>query len=182
MPGILPVLLLGLGSSALPADDEAARLAAGRAAIAPFQAALQAALQSGLARGPLAALEVCQVEAPAIARDTAVPAPAGTRVEVGRTSHRLRNPANAPRDWVRPLLGIYTQSTGTAPRVVELGPGHWGYVEPISVQPLCLGCHGSALAEPVASRLRDLYPQDAATGFSVGEFRGLFWAEFTESP
>jgi len=184
MRGILTVVLLGLGAPALVAanDDEATRLAAGRAAIAPFQAALQAALKSGLAGGPVAALDVCHVEAPAIARDLAGPAAAGTRVAVGRTSHRLRNPANTPRDWVRPLLDDYVRSAANGPRTVQLGPGRWGYVEPIIMQSACLGCHGSPLEESVADRLRVLYPQDAATGFAVGDFRGLFWAEFTENP
>jgi hypothetical protein len=60
---------------------------------------------------------------------------------------------------------------------VDLGGGRVGYVEPIEVQPLCLACHGEALAEPVRARLEALYPHDRAVGFRAGDFRGLFWAE-----
>jgi hypothetical protein len=101
-------------------------------------------------------------------------------VEVGRTSHRLRNPANAPRPWMEPLLAAYRAAPERAPRAVAIGAGRVGYVEPITVKPMCLACHGSELAPGVRARLAELYPEDRATGFAVGDFRGLFWAEFPE--
>ena len=91
---------------------------------------------------------------------------------------RLRNPANAPREWVAPLLDAYVAGEVDAPRAVALRDGRVGYVEPIHTQALCLTCHGAALAEPVAERIAKLYPEDEATGFSEGDLRGLFWAEF----
>lgn len=164
--------------------DTADRLEAGRQALVPFQAGLQAALKEGLASGPVEAVDACRIRAPAIARDAARSASAGAgpgapAVELGRTSHKLRNPANAPREWVRPLLAAYlAEPAGQAPRAVDLGNGRWGYVQPIFVQPLCLTCHGSTIAEPLRARISALYPDDRAVGFSDGDFRGLFWAEF----
>lgn len=159
--------------------DPAGRLERGRQALAPFQAGLQAALQEGLAKGPLEAIDTCRVQAPAIARAASTNAgPDVEAVEVGRTSHRLRNPSNAPRDWVRPLLDGYLAEPGNrAPRAVDLGSGRWGYVQPILVQPQCLTCHGSAIAGPLSARIAVLYPKDRAVGFRDGDFRGLFWAE-----
>ncbi len=61
---------------------------------------------------------------------------------------------------------------------MPIGDGRVGYVEPITVQPLCLGCHGSTLAPGIADELNELYPDDRATGFAAGDFRGLFWVEF----
>lgn len=177
-------LLHGAPSLADGTDTEG-RLEAGRQALAPFQAGLQAALKEGLAKGPVEAVDACRLRAPAIARDAARDASAGAgpdaaAVELGRTSHKLRNPANAPREWVRPLLAGYLAQPGDrAPRAVDLGNGSWGYVQPIFVQPLCLTCHGGSIAEPLRSRISNLYPDDRAVGFSDGEFRGLFWAEFT---
>lgn len=164
-----------------PAD----RLEAGRRALAPLQAGLQSALQEGLAKGPAEAVDACRIQAPAIALDAARAAAAGgvpdvAAVELGRTSHKLRNPANAPREWVRPLLATYLAQPGErAPRAVDLGDGRWGYVQPIFVQPLCLTCHGNSIAGPLKARISALYPEDRAVGFSDGEFRGLFWAEFS---
>ena len=62
--------------------------------------------------------------------------------------------------------------------MVALGAGRIGYAEPIFMKPLCVTCHGEALAAPVRERIAELYPEDRATGFRVGDFRGLFWAEF----
>ena len=52
-----------------------------------------------------------------------------------------------------------------------------GYVEPIRIQPLCLTCHGEALAPAVGARIRALYPEDAAAGFALGDLRGVWWVE-----
>jgi hypothetical protein len=60
---------------------------------------------------------------------------------------------------------------------VALGGGRHGYVEPIVMQPLCVTCHGEEIAEPLRQRIAELYPEDRATGFRVGELRGLFWVE-----
>jgi hypothetical protein len=64
------------------------------------------------------------------------------------------------------------------PRVLDLPGGRTGYVEPIVTQPQCLICHGSELAPPVAVALEAHYPEDQATGFAVGDLRGVFWVSF----
>ncbi|MDY6943534.1 MAG: DUF3365 domain-containing protein [Pseudomonadota bacterium] len=148
----------------------------GESTLAPFKKRLMGALIKGLEDGPEAAVEVCQLVAPEIAAELST---AG--VELGRTSHKLRNPRNAPQAWVQPLLDDYVATPGkTEPEVVRLDSGAVGYVEPIFVQPMCLACHGRALSPGVAARIDGHYPQDQARGFEVGDFRGLFWVEFTE--
>lgn len=140
----------------------------------PFKRDLQAALQQGLAQGPAAAIDACRIQAPRIAAGLSR---AGVRL--GRSSHRLRNPANEPPSWVVPLLDGYKDEPGDrAPRLVAAGPDRTGYAEPIYIQPKCLLCHGSELAPPVAVKLEVLYPEDRATGFQAGDFRGVFWVEF----
>lgn len=158
--------------------DEAAWIARGAATVAPFKARLQAALLAAMPAGAEPAIDTCRVEAPAIAAALSAGG-RGAGVAVGRSSHRLRNPANAPRDWVAPLLAGFVAQPGSAtPRAVNLPSGGIGYVEPIVTQPLCLACHGEALAPAVRARLADLYPDDRATGFRTGDLRGLFWVEF----
>jgi len=79
---------------------------------------------------------------------------------------------------MEPLLAMYVANPeDDEPRVAPLSGGRMGYVAPIYVQPMCLACHGSDLAGPVAARIRELYPEDRATGFAMGDFRGMFWAE-----
>jgi hypothetical protein len=158
----------------LSTADEAAWIARGGATVQPFKARLQQALLAGLAAGPDQAVDACRVEAPAIAA-----ASGGPGVTVGRSSHRLRNPANAPRPWVRPLLDEFVAAPDrAAPRAIALPGGGVGYVEPITTQPLCVTCHGNAIPPGVQARLAALYPGDEATGFTAGDFRGLFWIEF----
>jgi len=148
-------------------------VAAGQAALAPFKSALREALSQGLSKGgPERAVEVCAHIAPELLE-------AGQRpgVKVGRTSDRLRNPVNAAPAWVSPLLESYGAAKGGEPRVVAVDLERLGYVEPIMVQPMCLACHGKAVAPNVAATLKSRYPGDRAIGYEAGDFRGLMWVE-----
>lgn len=146
----------------------------GAALLAPFKATLKGALMEGMQDGPAAAIEVCSEDAPAIAASLSVDG-----VRMGRSSHKLRNPDNAPQDWLVPIIDAYASGQAELePVVLTLEDGRTGYVEPIRIQALCLTCHGTALSPAVAERIASLYPDDAATGFGEGDFRGVFWVEF----
>lgn len=141
-------------------------------ALAPLKRDLMTTLKAALADGPVPAVEGCRLAAPGIAEQAST-----ETIRVGRTSDRLRNPDNAPADWMRPLLAEYGQAPpepGSA-TVVALDDGSIGYVEPIYVKPLCTTCHGKAIDPALLDHIRDRYPEDAATGYEVGDFRGLFW-------
>jgi len=141
-----------------------------QAALQPFKKDLKGALLEGLEDGPQSAILVCKTAAPAIAaRRTA------EGVEMGRTSHKLRNPDNAPADWLKSLLTAYTSGAQDPHLVVVLDDGRVGYVEPIYVQKPCLMCHGETISPNLAGQLAAEYPDDRATGFREGDFRGLFW-------
>ncbi|MFM8269556.1 MAG: DUF3365 domain-containing protein [Pseudomonadota bacterium] len=49
------------------------------------------------------------------------------------------------------------------------------------VEAVCLNCHGTHLNPEVKKEISSLYPSDQATGFQVGDFRGLIWLE-SQSP
>ena len=142
--------------------------------LGPFKSELMQALSSGMQEGPAAAIEVCSEVAPGIASSLSVDG-----VRMGRSSHKLRNPANVPPEWLEPLIAAYASGTGEMqPQTVALGDGRSGYAEPIRVQPLCLTCHGTELDPGIAAQIAENYPADEATGFSEGDFRGVFWVEF----
>ncbi|MEE4174221.1 MAG: DUF3365 domain-containing protein [Xanthomonadales bacterium] len=146
----------------------------GQAILAPFKQQLMGALMAGMAQGPDQAIDVCRLQAPAIAADLS-----DERISVGRTSHRLRNPENAGPAWATAQLQAYLeQGRDWQPQVVQLDDGRTGYVEPIVTQPLCLVCHGSELAPAVQDALETHYPEDRATGFATGDLRGVFWVSF----
>ncbi len=159
---------MGASRQVDPKEERGAEL------LAPFKRELKNALLEGMAAGPAAAIDACKLEAPAIvarlSTDGAI---------VGRSSHRLRNPANAGPEWVSPVIAAYlADKDGWQPRVIELDSGRTGYIEPIVLQPLCATCHGTDLKPEIAERLAELYPEDLGTGFEVGDLRGVFWVEF----
>ncbi len=156
------------------ASTEETGAARGAELLAPLKKNLKLALMTGMQKGPVNAISVCKDQAPAIADSLAVDG-----VQIGRTSHRLRNPANSAPEWVDPVLRAYLEEeSDRAPRVVSLANNREGYVEPITIKPLCLACHGETLAPDVAAQIKSMYPQDEATGFKVDELRGVYWVEY----
>ena len=147
--------------------------AEGAALLGPFKQALKTALVSGMESGPVAAISVCSIEAPEISSGLSVDG-----VTMGRSSHKLRNRENSAPDWAVPILEAYASGEKEGPVAVEYSDNRFGYVEPIMIQPMCLICHGSQLNPDVASAISEQYPDDEATGFSNGDFRGVFWVEF----
>ena len=166
-------LSLGCSGGSEPVSE--AEIERAKAYLQPFKKQLRLALKEGLRDGPNNAVWVCRDKAPGIAAGLT-----GDGIEIGRTSHRVRNPANAPKPWMEPLLAEYIdRGDDRAPRAVRLEDGSIGYVEPIYVQPLCLQCHGGDIPAPLESRIAELYPSDVATGFASGDFRGLFWVRLS---
>lgn len=163
------------------------RLESSRAIAAEFQQTLGGELKSALAEhGPVHAIEVCADVAPAIAREASAASGAG----VGRTALRVRNPDNAPDAGARAVLEDFRERVaGGAAMPVEHFEAHDDgsarYMRAIVMQPLCVTCHGEPLAGDVAEALAAHYPDDAATGFEVGELRGAFvidWPAGQDSP
>jgi hypothetical protein len=175
---MLRAMLILVVLTALPACDrskinESDYKEAGAAAVLPFKNSLKAALVAGLDEGPVNAVSVCRVEAPKLAENAS-----RARAKVGRTSQKLRNPANAPKPWMEPFLEQYEQDPESRePSVVVIDERTVGYVEPIFVQPLCVTCHGETLAPDLAAKIEELYPNDQATGYAAGDLRGVFWVE-----
>lgn len=145
------------------------------AATKALQQRLGRRLQEVAEDGPRA-VAVCREEAPVIAAEVS----SNQGVAVGRTSHRLRSPANAPRPWAAPFVAAAAgkKAADVKPVVVDLGD-RLGYLRPIGLAGGCLGCHGPAegLSPNVKSALAAGYPADRATGFAEGDLRGWFWAE-----
>jgi hypothetical protein len=153
------------------------RAAEGREIAAAFGAELRAELQAAMAEaGPLAAIRVCNEDAPRIAAAAAERSGA----EVGRTSSKVRNPANRPDAHQREVLAGFAESIAAGnlepppERLDTLEDGRVRFMSAIIMQPPCLACHGAELAPPVAAAIATLYPEDEARGYASGELRGAF--------
>lgn len=144
--------------------------------VTPFKQRLMGALGSALQQGPVQAIDTCQLEAPMIAA-----ALNQEGIRIGRSSHKLRNPGNAPSPWQEAAIRHYLDNPDDrAPQAWHLDNEHVGYAEPIITLPLCLTCHGSELSTEVQAALAEKYPQDQATGFAEGDLRGIFWVEMEQ--
>lgn len=176
--------------AALPGPQSPAPpMEAGRAWAAALVGRLSGMLRDALAQGgPEHAVELCKLQAPAVTSAVAADAPEhdGWRVTgLGRTALRLRNPDNAPpaaiRDAVADLIGHHRPGQPPAEQLVRAGDSEIYYLRGIPTEPPCLACHGSSLPPSLAEAIRARYPQDEATGFAVGELRGVFWVRWQRS-
>ncbi|MGC2856615.1 DUF3365 domain-containing protein [Novispirillum sp. DQ9] len=172
---------LALAPAAHAADPDITALKAEAAAIMKvFGGSLQAELKAAMERGgPVEAIQVCAAKAVPLADK----ASAESGWSVGRTSHKLRNPRNAPDAFEQAVLDDFLarQAKGEAAAdmahaaVVDGPDGKvFRFVKAIPTGEPCLACHGSTIAPEVAKELDSLYPGDAARGFSAGQMRGVF--------
>ena len=134
---------------------------------------LGAQLEAGT---PAAAIDVCSRIAPAAAKELGRE---GTHIR--RTSLRVRNPANAPDAWERAWLSRFEETVAGGGWPAEIheadeAAGELRFLRPISVNEVCLTCHGVAeeLDPEVRQGLAESYPDDRATGFAAGDLRGAF--------
>jgi len=174
---VIPLLLL----SHVTAGSETDAMAAdARALSKSYAGQLKQHLQQGMKRGgPIVALEVCNVQAPAIAR--AVGDTAGW--QVGRTSLKARSEDNRPDRWeLATLLDFEKQKDAGGDvtaleqfAVVDTDEGRvFRYMKAIPTGAVCLSCHGDNIPSEVEAKIRELYPADQATGFEAGDIRGAF--------
>lgn len=169
-------LALGLLLTLPATATEDPRQSRSREIASRFQQTLGGKLGQALAEGgPVRAIAFCQAEAPRMAAQLS----AETGARVGRTSLRTRRPANAADARARALLADFQRQVDAGaskpPEHFEIAAdGSARYSRAILIQPLCLSCHGQALAPEVRAALAQHYPDDQATGYALGELRGAF--------
>jgi hypothetical protein len=101
------------------------------------------------------------------------------KYEFGRTSDKTRNKQNKSLDWMIQYLDSFKASKAQESKsIIHLLPsGKRVYLEPIYIQPICLNCHGENIKPSVKMKLKELYPEDQAIDYKLGEFRGFIWVK-----
>ena len=129
---------------------------------------LTAALDSGDAG---AAIAVCREKAPGVAAH--INETYG--VQIGRTSQKLRNPANVAPEWAN----LYIAELAEDPTYVVGPNGELGALLPIKLRAECQMCHGPVdeIDPGIKAAISEVYPDDQAVGFVEGDLRGWFWVE-----
>lgn len=182
LPVFVAGLLAGACASERPAltpEREARVVEVGRRAAGVLVAELGPRLQAHVAEeGPAGALAYCAAEAQDLTRRAQEDLGAG--IEVKRTSFRYRNPANAPDSLEAAALERFQTAVEAGDSLPDhlvqvAGEEAYRYYRPLVVGPVCVRCHGPAdsLNREVRALLRERYPQDRATGYRVGDFRGV---------
>jgi hypothetical protein len=175
------LVAMGLTAGAAMAQDKQALMAEGKALMQEIGGALKSELQAAIEEGgPVKAIEVCNLRAPEIAAAVSQ----DTGWTISRSSHKLRNPKNAPDAYTTAAIEEFLarQNAGEAAadlakaEIVEAEGGKvFRMVKAIPTGELCLNCHGGTeVKAEVVEALAELYPEDQARGFKVGEMRGVF--------
>ena len=126
--------------------------------------------------GPEGAISVCRDMSPKVAGEIS----RQTGWKIKRVSLKARNDARAiPDSWEKAALEDFDKraAAGESPAQLEKGENvgnEYRYVKALPVKSLCLSCHGPVdqLSFAVKSALAKYYPNDLATGYSVGQIRG----------
>lgn len=173
-----------LGAAAKNAEPtEAERAAQSRDLSNDYAKQLQNTLIRAIeAGGPETAIALCHTAAPAIAKKKSTI----SGWSLGRTALRLRNPTNAPDAWERDVLLKFLDQLEQGADIATLehyetttkdGKSVFRYMKAIPTQGPCLACHGPNVSASVKKKITELYPEDQATGFSLGDLRGAFTIE-----
>lgn len=129
--------------------------------------------------GPIKALEVCNIQAEPIADKNSDL----SDWTIARTSLKVRNENNAPDEWESTVLEQFEKRkiTGEVLKIMDYSEvvkdGDkllYRYMKPIPTTGLCLTCHGANISDEITKKVKNLYPDDQATGFNLGDIRGAF--------
>ena len=167
--------------------DKAKFMKMGNEISAHFMKELKGELLSAINKGgPANAISVCSTSV--IPITSKIAEWDKYNVEIKRTSFKFRNPDNAPDRREASVLMAFEKTASENPK--ELVPQvefssespEVFYFKPMKVGGLCINCHGSEnnLSPEVRQKLNELYPEDKATGYIPGDFRGMIRIRFSE--
>jgi hypothetical protein len=148
---------------------------------------LSAALAESVSKnGAAAALSVCSEKAPQIAKEVAE----AHGVKLRRATEKPRNPKSVADETETAVLTAFVEALAkkeaAKPQIVSNADGSQTFFAPIVMgNPLCLQCHGEVgkdVTPETLTAIQKLYPDDKATGYKLGDLRGLWRINFPPTP
>ena len=177
---VMATVAISLWTGTASAQDAKALAGEGKGVIKGFATELVGELKKGMkAGGPNQAISVCNTKAMPIASKHS----AQTGWTVRRSSHKLRNPENKPDTFEARAISEFQRRQANGEKAkdmvmtmttIENGQKTFRMVKAIPTGKPCVVCHGSAIKPEVSAKIDSLYPNDKATGFKMGEMRGIF--------
>jgi nitrate reductase cytochrome c-type subunit len=149
-----------------------------------FVEATQKVLASNLVgaiqeKGTEGALEFCNIQAIPLTDSMAVE----LQAHISRVTDQPRNPDNLANkselEYIRSAKSDLREGNEVTPAIHNANGKVIGYY-PIITNQLCMQCHGnenSQINQATLDKLKTLYPDDQATGYDVGELRGIWVVE-----
>jgi hypothetical protein len=175
------IVLSTLAALAAPAfADEAKLLEEGRGIAMKMPPKLLEVLDAEIKKGGHAeAMGVCREKAPQMAKNLSEQ----TGWMIRRVSLKNRNPKAVPDAWEKAVLEDFDRRTAAGEKPTGLEKGEvvaegdkkfYRYMKALPTQDLCLNCHGTPdrIDAAVQTKLKEIYPDDKAVGYSVSEIRG----------
>ena len=170
-----------------PVPPQIAQLASerGKAIITQAFGVLSSNLLSALEKGgPTNALPFCSAQAQSLTESLA----AAGGVELRRVSHRPRNPTNEASEVEFAVMQGFDQALRSGqkptPVVATTPKGQIAFYTPIAItNAVCLNCHGQPNTEvqpATMALIGERYPKDRATGFKMGDLRGMWVITFRQ--
>ena len=174
---IISLLFIGTANADTHLKERAQK---SKAVVMEFMGQLKGELKGAMkADGPVNAINVCKEKAPAIAASLSEK----HGWDIARTSLKTRNSANAPDAWESKILNEFEARKAKGEAVKPMahfeavendGKKNFRFMKAIPTGEVCLKCHGSEIKPGIKAKLQELYPNDKATGFKLGDIRGAF--------
>jgi hypothetical protein len=140
-----------------------------------LQSELMAAIEK---KGVMGAITICNERALKLTDSLTQNLARVTKIK--RSSLKSRNPLNEPDSYEQEALMYYNADSKRMKevyfqKIIDESGTHFRYYKPLTIKPLCVYCHGPAdkLAPDLAGKLKEFYPDDKATGYKIGDFRGV---------
>lgn len=128
--------------------------------------------------GPLGALNFCSQNALPLTEQVAKE----TKTSIKRISLKNRNPINTPTSQEIALLNQWEKLANNSQplppyELVKRSDSTMIYYKPIVINnEACLKCHGNVEGD-LAKAIKTAYPEDKATGYKMGDLRGIIAVE-----
>ena len=122
-------------------------------------------------KGAENALEFCNVNAIPLTESVAK----NHKINIKRVSDQPRNQLNIANEKEIKYINLFKERIANGEKLKPEVVTQQLYV-PIITNPMCLQCHGKIEESnpKLATKIKQLYPKDKATGYSENQVRGIF--------
>ncbi len=162
----------------LSEEERKAYATKGKAIAKSTFVALSTNLKKAMKKGEVAgALKYCNTKASKIIDSLSN----ANNAIIRRTTNKVRNEHDAPDEKESKVLKLYQSAVKNGapltPHVSLNDDNTVSFFAPIKMKKVCLKCHGTVgkeLSKTDFDLIKKLYPNDEATGYKEGDFRGMW--------